>query len=103
MRTFPKSLTTFRKIVSERGERLRKLSLEEIKKVRDYPSEELVVDSRPATIGIILQPKSDGSFRVVVQGFMKARFIGKHVAMDGFYKHPDESISAMPDTEFYEF
>lgn len=42
--------------------------------------------------------------RVVVQGFIKARFIpGKHVALDGFYKHADGSVSAMPDEELYEF
>ena len=103
MRTFPKSLATFQKIVDERGERLRKLSLEELKKLPDEPTEQLVVESRPATIDVIVQSKSDGSLRVVIQGFMKARFIGKHVALDGFYKHPDGTISRMPDREFFKF
>jgi hypothetical protein len=51
-------------------------------------------------------PKSLATFRkiVVIQGFMKARFIpGKHVALDGFYKHPDGTVSTMPNEEFYEF
>jgi hypothetical protein len=74
MRTFPKSLATFRKIVDERGERLRKLTQEELKKIGAEPLEQLIVESRPATIGIIVQPKPDGSLRVVIQGFMKARF-----------------------------
>ncbi|MHB8503592.1 MAG: hypothetical protein ACYDHE_21935 [Candidatus Acidiferrales bacterium] len=104
MRTFPKSLATFRKIVNERGERLRKLTQEELKKLAAGPTEHLIVESRPATIGIIVQSKPDGSLRVVIQGFMKARFIpGKHVALDGFYKHPDETVSTMPNEEFYEF
>ena len=103
MRTFPRSLATFRKIVDERG-RLRKLSPRELKKLADEPTEQLVVESRPATIDVIVQPRPDGSFRVVVQGFMKARFFGgKHVALDGFYKHPDGTVSAMPDGEFYKF
>jgi len=102
MRTFPKSLATFRKIVDERGERLRNLSLEELKPLGGA-IEEVVVESRPATIGIIVQSKPDGSFKVVVQGFMKARFFGKHVALDGFYKHPDGTVSPMPDEEFYKF
>jgi len=103
MRTFPKSLATFRKIVDGRGERLRKLSLEELKNLSGA-IEEVAVESRPATIGIIVQPRPDGSFRVVVQGFMKARFFGgKHVALDGFYKHLNGTVSAMPDEEFYEF
>jgi hypothetical protein len=104
MRTFPKSLATFRKIVDERGERLRKLTQDELKKIGAEPLERLIVESRPATIGIIVQPKPDGILRVVIQGFMKARFVpGKHVAFDGFYKHPDGTVRTMPDEEFYEF
>jgi hypothetical protein len=104
MRTFPKSLATFRTIVDERGERLRKLTQEELKKLAAEPVEQLIVESRPATIGIIVQPQPDGDLRVVVQGFVKARFMpGKHVALDGFYKHSDGTVSTMPDEEFYEF
>jgi hypothetical protein len=104
MRTFPKSLATFRKIVDERGERLRKLTQEELKKLGAEPSEQLIVEPRPATIGIIVQPQPDGSLRVVNQGFMKARFVpGKHVALDGFHIHPYGTVSTMPDEEFYKF
>jgi hypothetical protein len=104
MRTFPKSLAQFRKIVDERGEQLRKLTQEELKKLATEPSEKLEVESRPATIAIIVQPQPDGNLGVVIQGFMKARFFpGKHVALDGSYKLPDGTISAMPDEEFYLF
>jgi hypothetical protein len=104
MRTFPKSLATFRKIICDRGEQLRKLSQEELKKLAAERPEQLIFDSRPTTIGIIVQSNPDGSIRVVIRGFMKARFIlGKHVALDGFYKYPDGSVSEMPDKEFYEF
>jgi len=104
MRTFPKSLATFRKIIDERGEQLGKLTQEELKKLSAEPPEQLIFDSRPATIGIIVQSKPDGNLRVVIQGFMKARFVpGKHVALYGFYKHPDGTVSLMPDEEFYEF
>lgn len=104
MRTFPKSLATLRKIVNERGERLRQLTQEELKKLAVEPTEQLVVESRPATIGIIVQSKPDGTLRVVIRGFMQARFIpGKHVALDGFYKHPDGTLSTMPNEEFHEF
>jgi hypothetical protein len=104
MRTFPKSLATFRKIVDARGERLRTQTYEELQKIGDQPLERLLVESRPATIGTIVQHMNDGSLRVVVQGFMKASLVpGSHVALDGFYKHPDGSVSTMPDEEFYEF
>jgi len=39
----------------------------------------------------------------VVQGFTKAKLLGKHVALDGFYKYPDETAGPMPDEELYEF
>jgi len=104
MRTFPKSLATFRQIVDERGQRLRKLTQEELKRLGAAPLEHLIVESRPATIGIIVESKSDGRLRVVIRGFMKARFVpGSHVAMDGFYNHSDGTVSAMQDKEFYEF
>jgi hypothetical protein len=103
MRTFPKSLAAFRNIVNERGERLRKVSFEELKRLGHIPIEHVVVESRPATIGIIVQPAANGGIRVVVQGFMKAKILGSHVALDGFYKYPDETVAPMPKREFYEF
>jgi len=104
MRTFPKSLSKFREIVNERGERLREVPFEDLKALATARTESLTVDSRPATIAIIVQSLPSGGLRVVVQGFMDARFIpGKHVALDGFYKYPDETIAPMPDDEFYEF
>jgi hypothetical protein len=104
MRTFPKSLATFRKIVNERGERLRKLTQEELKKLAGEPIEELIIESRPATIGIIVQSQPDGTLRVVIRELMSARFIpGKHVALDGFYKYPDGTVMTMPSEEFWEF
>ena len=104
MRTFPKSLATLRKIVNERGELLRKLSQEELTKLASEPAQELEIDSRPATIGIIVQPRPGGSLRVVVQGHMKARLLfGNHVALDGFYMHPNGSVTQIPNDEWYEF
>jgi hypothetical protein len=104
MRTFPKSLATFRKIVDERGEQLRRLTFENLKQLAAGPTEHMTVESRPATISIVVQSKPDGTLRVVVRGFMKTRFVpGKHVALDGFYKHPDGTVTPMLDNEFYEF
>jgi hypothetical protein len=35
---------------------------------------------------------------------LKAHFVPrKHVALDGFYKQPDGTVSRMPNEEFYEF
>jgi hypothetical protein len=95
MRTFPKSLATFRKIVDLRGERLRRLSFEELAQLAPAPIEHIEVESDSATIAVIVQPRPRNGIRVVIQGFMKARFVPflKHVALDGFYKYPDGNSS----------
>lgn len=103
MRTFPKCLSTFQRIIKERGERLRNMDFEQLSQLNAQPDEHLTIESRPATISVIVQPKPDGGLRIVVRGFMKSRFWGKDVAMDGFYKHPDGRVTPMPDEEFYEF
>jgi hypothetical protein len=102
--TLSGGVAKFRKIVDERGERLRGLAFEELKQLTSQPIEHPTVEARPATIGIIVQPLPSGGLRVVVQGFMDARLIlGKHVAQDGFYKYPDGTVAPMPSEEFYEF
>ena len=103
MRTFPKALSKFRDVVNERGQRLRKLPFEELKRVGDTPIEHLTVESRPATIGIIVQPLPGSGIRVVVQDFMKAKLLGQNVALDGFYKYSDETVAPMRAEEFYQF
>ncbi len=103
MRTFPKELAEFRRIIEERGTSLRLLPHEKLA-ISKYPTEHIKVNQRGATIDVIIQTMSDGALRVVVQGFMEHRiFPGKSVALDGFYKMPDSSVKAMPDKEFYEF
>ena len=102
MRTFPKSLATFRKIVEKRGALLRNKAFDELKHMGNEPVEHLEVESRPATIGLIVQSMPDGSVRVVVQGFMKA-WIGRNVALDGFHKHPDGTVTPMTSRELYQF
>ncbi len=103
MRVFPKALSKFRDIVNDRGERLRKLPFEELKRRGETAIEHLTVESRPATIGIIVQPLPTGGIRVVVQGFLRAKLIGQHVALDGFYKYSDETVAPMPEEDFYDF
>jgi hypothetical protein len=104
MRTFPRELAAFREMVNERGERLRQLTFTALQDCGTAPLEHVMVESRSATIGVIVLPGSDGAVRVVVQGFMKNRFFpGSSVALDGFYKYPDGRVVPMPDNEFYEF
>jgi hypothetical protein len=101
MRTIPKELARFREIVEERGKQLRALSYTDIVSL-SLPPEDLMVDSRKAIIAVIVEPVEEG-LRVVVQGFMDAKWIGKNVALDGFYIHRDGSIHPMPDDEFFRY
>ena len=103
MGTSTNPLVLFRQIVSDRGAKLRSIPFADLSAIRDSPVEHLTVPRRPATVGVIVQPLPSGGIRVVVQGFMKAKLLGKHVALDGFYKYPDETVAPMPEADFYEF
>ena len=109
MHTLPRALATFQQLVNERGERLRRLSFAELERLARPPmgliGETLTVESRQATIATVVEPWHDGTLRVVLHGSMKPRFLpfGHQVAMDGFYKHPDGSVTRMSDREFNAF
>jgi hypothetical protein len=103
MRTFPRVLDNFRQLVNARGAELRRRPYRDLQLMTDAPVEDLTVDSRPATITTIVEAMPDNSLRVVLQGFMGARLLGKHVALDGFYKYADGAVKPMSDDEFHGF
>jgi hypothetical protein len=105
MNLAPKAVVEFRRMVNERGASLRALSRDELLAAGEWPVETIEFQDRPATVGVIVETREDGSLRVVVQGFISARLAPgwKHVALDGFYKRPSGAVEPMPDREFYEF
>jgi hypothetical protein len=104
LRTFPAELAEFRTIVKGRGERLRELPFNELKLLSNQAAEDIMVKSKKAKIGIIIRTLPSGGIQVVLQGSMEHRFLpGKSVALDGFYKYPDDTASAMKAEEFWEF
>jgi hypothetical protein len=105
MRTFPRELETFRKMIEERGQKLRLRSFAELKEMGNAPLEELMVNDRKATIGTIVLTLPSGGIQLVLQGFMDGKWFRwiKNVALDGFYKYPDETIAEMKPEEFYSF
>ena len=91
-------------MVKQRGSRLRQLPFEELKQLATRPVEHVTVESRKAKIGIIVLPSPSGGIQVVVQGFLDHHFMpGKSVALDGFYKYPDETVAEMTAEEFWGF
>ena len=103
VRTFPRHLAAFRRIVNEKGGSLRKLTFEQLVSLKEAPAENLVVNGRRATIATIVEILDSDRVRVVVQGFMPSRFVRgtHHVALDGFYKSRKGDVAPMRDTEFY--
>ena len=87
-----------------RGDRLRQLSKTELLKLQDGSIEHVTLDGRFGTFATIIEECRDHSLRVVIQGFLQTHwFPGKHVALDGFYKHENGTVSPLPDDEFYSF
>ena len=99
-----KELSTFRTMVKERGAHLRRLPFADLERLVNEPIEQVEVDSRKATIATIVFPLAGGGIQVVLQGFLEHRFMpGKSVALDGFFKYPDETVSEMKAEEFWAF
>jgi hypothetical protein len=92
-------------MVNECGKKLRTLNLHELEFLANSPVEHLRVETRPATIALIVERKPEGELLVVVQGFMKARLVPfvKHVALDGFYKHLDGSVTPLSYEDAWRF
>ena len=95
----------FRTLVEQRGAHLRHLRFTELQRLTDEPVEYLEVQGRRGRIGLIVLQKPSGRIQVVVQGFLKHRFVPLiwDVALDGFYKNSDETVEAMEREEFYDF
>jgi hypothetical protein len=91
-------------MVKARGARFRECPFSELKRLTDRPAENVTVQSRKATIGTIVLSLPSGGLQVVLQGRLEHRFMpGISVALDGFYKYPDETVSEMKPEEFWEF
>ena len=98
------SLAAFKAMVEERGARLREFPFAKIKELANEPVENVIVGSRKGMIGTIVLALPSGGIQVVVQGFLKHRFTPwKDVALDGFYKYPDETMAPMTSEEFWDF
>jgi hypothetical protein len=103
MGTYRKSLATLRRLVEERGEYLRRLPFERLKQFATKPVEHITVESRPATISIIVLTLPSGGLQIVVQGSLKHRYMpGESLALDGFCKYPDETLAPMEKDEFWD-
>ena len=104
MRTFPKELAAFRIMVEERGARLRQLSFAELKALSQSTAEDVVVDARKGKISTNVLALPSGGIQVVLRGSLEHRFLpGESVALDGFYKYPDETASEMSEREFWKW
>ena len=80
MRTVPKQLAIFRDVVKGHGDKAEVSVVGTDYGLGNERTQHIEVESRAAT-SVIVQPAAD-KLRVVVQGFMKNKFIGSSVALD---------------------
>jgi hypothetical protein len=94
-------------MVAERGNLLRKLTYDQLRGLADKPTEYLTIEKRRGKIATYLDKESmpNGAVRVAIQGFLKIRFFPmfSQVAIDGFYKYPDETTSPFTREDEWEF
>ena len=103
MRT--RALHIFRRLTDERGRKLRTLSYSELAGMVNEPAEEVEVGGRKGTICLIVEHCDEEVLRIVLQGFLKSRWVPglSTVALDGFYKHRDGSVTPMREDEFLKY
>jgi len=96
----PNLLTEFQRLADERCARLAKLTFAEL---NNHPldAETIKLGGRTGSLTTHVEHRPDGSLRVVVHGLLPFRWMSfmSNVAVQGFYKHPDGSVSAIPDEE----
>ncbi len=101
------SVQKFQILVNERGQALRSKSRIDLIGLQTSPIEIVKIDGRAGTIGTIVEDESEGSLRVVVQGFLDSKWFSqlgvKSVALDGFRMNAEGEITALADEEFYGF
>jgi hypothetical protein len=100
-------LIHFKQLVNERGDRLRRLTFEQLKQLEDKPVEYVIVESHRGRIATIVEREMlpSGGIRVVVQGFLKKRLLPMawNVVLDGFYKYPDQTTAPLTREDKWDF
>jgi hypothetical protein len=94
----------FLQMALDRGRQLRQLPFSRLAEMTNEASEKVTLGGRKGTFSVIVEPCEDGRLLVVVQGFLRWwSWLPKleSVALDGFFKHPDGSITEMQDSDFY--
>ena len=94
------SIAQFQRLADERCARLAKLTFAELN-THPVDAETIKLGGRTGSLTTHVEHRPDGSLRVVVHGLLRFTWIPfmNSVAVQGFYKHPDGSISAIPDEE----
>ena len=90
-------------MVLDRARQLRALPFSRLTEVSSEPAEEVTLGARRGAFSVIVETCEDGRLKVIVQGFLKSSWLPgwSAVALDGFYKSPDGSITEMSGSEFH--
>ncbi len=101
-----KPIQEFQRLVADRADQLRVLTYQQLLEAEesvDY----VTVGLRRGRISTILNRGTLPSqgIRVVIQGFLKKRFFPMiwSVALNGFYKYPDETTAPLTREDIWEF
>ena len=88
------------RLADERCASLSKLTFAELIGHAADP-ETVKLGGRTGGLSTRVEQRDNGALRVVVQGLLRFKWIPfmNSVAVQGFYKHPDGSISPIPDDE----
>jgi len=94
------AIAQFQRLADERSAKLSTLTFADLVGHGADP-ETVKVGGRTGSLTTHVEHRQNGTLRVVVHGLLRSKWIPfmNSVAVQGFYKHPDGTISAIPDDE----
>ena len=97
------AITQFQRLADERSAKLSTLTFAELVGHAIDP-ETVKVGGRAGSLCTYVEHRQNGTLRVVVHGLLRFKWIPfmSSVAVQGFYKHPDDTISPIPEDEYNE-
>jgi len=97
------AITQFQRLADERSAKLSTLTFAELVGHAADP-ETVKVGGRAGSLCTYVEHRQNGTLRVVVHGLLRFKWIPfmSSVAVQGFYKHPDDTITPIPEDEYNE-
>lgn len=103
MRIFTKMGRELETLVENRCGALRAHRYQQLVGLPKIAKEQINIGSRQGCIAIAVEPQTNGSLRIIVQGWTESEWFVSQCRLKGFYKFPGESMTPLSKDDEYDF